>query len=180
MEVRLWRTPPGQLLCIGSPEPLPASETVQVSSTNVFFLYAAYCLREVSARKHFFFPQENTRKTIRQNAKVKQRCRDHDSFFDRSVCCLKTIEKRSVWWFSLRGVLVTFWGGPPPMALFNGFCNSLPAPETSQLSLKRVFFWKLLCLLQKPPKVSERRLPFVLFCITFWEGSPRERARLSF
>ena len=66
--------------------------------------------------------------------------------FDRSVRRFKTIEKRSVWWFSLCGVLVIFWGGPAPMALFIWFCTSLPAPETSQLSSKRVFFTELLVL----------------------------------
>ena len=80
---------------------------------------------------------------------------------------LKTIEKRSVWWLSLRGVLVTFWGGPAPMALFIGFCSSLPAPETSQLSSKRFFFTELLVLLQKNPELLTMSRRFVVFSITF-------------
>ena len=51
----------------------------------------------------------------------------------------KNYENRSVWWFSLRCVLVTFGAGCTPVRLFNSFCSSLPALKNRARMIRNGF-----------------------------------------
>ena len=77
-----------------------------------------------------------------QSKQTKTKRRDHDTFLNKSFRNRKSIENCSVWWFSLRCVLVTFGGGSAPVPLYNRFCNRLTASKNRARMIENCFFDK--------------------------------------
>ena len=83
--------------------------------------------------KKYDFTQRANRPQGPQSKQTKTKRRDHNTLFNKSLRSRKSIENCSVWWFSLRCVLVAFGGARTPVRIYNSFCNSLPASKTAHV-----------------------------------------------
>ena len=78
-----------------------------------------------------------------KHKKKKRRC--HDTFLNKEFWNHKSNENYSVWWFSLRAVLVTFGGDSARMPLYVQVCNSLTVSKNRARIIENGFLRRMLC-----------------------------------